>query len=555
MRRETRRHVPSSAGLPGLALALWSLTAAAQDRPAPALRVAAGQDFSCALTADGSIRCWGENQDGRASPPAGAFTDLALSEGFGCGITREAALVCWGRRRGGPSPLAGRFRQVALGSDFGCALAEGGQIACWGDDSYGQASPPPGTFTRLATADWHACALDEAGHAHCWGYNRDRQCAAPADELVDLATSRRTSCGLRTDGTRVCWGERRPALPGKLARIVVGCGLTDRGEVVCEEGSPPAGAFAQISRLGPNLCGLRISGEVLCWGSNRRGERDPPEALAGPAPAVGPAISTRPPGGRIAAGYNLACRVGPRGRAACWGRPELVRGLPAEELRQLAAGENHACGLKLDGMLECWGDDTYGQTLFPSLMPMTDLALGEAHGCSVRASSGAIVCWGAGRDRSGGAHRGQASPPRGEFIRVAAAGLDTCGLRRDGVAICWGASYSDATTRIDGPFVEIALGNGFGCGLSPSGEVRCWGSMQGQPPAAGLSAVRAGYATACGIHADGRVTCWEGSLGDPPAELRFADISLGRNYACGLTTEGATVCWGSAGHGQTNPPR
>ncbi len=517
-----------------------------------ALRVATGGNFSCAIVApEGRITCWGDNDDGKATPPEGAYTDLALSNRFGCALSREANVVCWGRFYRDEKPPPGRFRQIAVGTNHVCGIREDGQLVCWGDMGYGLANAPAGTFTRVVSGDWHSCALDATGRARCWGYNRNHQCDVPADELVDLTATRQTTCGLRKDGSRICWGEPRSPLAGKLVQLVLDCGLTAEGRIACEEGEPPTGVFAQIARHGQNRCGVTRAGRVQCWGSNNRGEREVPEHLRD-SPSLGPAIATKPPSGRITTGYLAACTIDAQQRPVCWGKPEVARRTPAHEVRQVSAGGAHVCAINADDTLACWGEDTYGQVNAPTLLRAIDVAAGEDHSCAVLQRDASISCWGAGRERTGGAHQGQANPPPGAFVRVTAAGRDTCGLRRDGAAVCWGIDYNQATTLIPGPFVEIAIGNNFGCGLSTQGEVRCWGSMDTRRE--GFAAVRAGYASACGIAADGQVSCWGGALEEPPPGVRFSEISVSRGYGCGLTLAGETVCWGSAGHGQTEPP-
>src|SRR4029077_10726859 len=41
-------------------------------------------DATCTIQDDGSIPCWGDNSDGEAIPPAGAFNALAMTWNHGC---------------------------------------------------------------------------------------------------------------------------------------------------------------------------------------------------------------------------------------------------------------------------------------------------------------------------------------------------------------------------------------------------------------------------------------------------------------------------------------
>ena len=62
--------------------------------------VSAGGRHSCALRADGSVVCWGDNGYGQAVAPAGAFVAVSAGERHSCGILRRnfrgGSVVCWG---------------------------------------------------------------------------------------------------------------------------------------------------------------------------------------------------------------------------------------------------------------------------------------------------------------------------------------------------------------------------------------------------------------------------------------------------------------------------
>jgi Regulator of chromosome condensation (RCC1) repeat len=50
----------------------------------------------CGLHPDGTIGCWGYNDEGEANPPAGSFTEIAMGQKFGCALTATGSAVCWG---------------------------------------------------------------------------------------------------------------------------------------------------------------------------------------------------------------------------------------------------------------------------------------------------------------------------------------------------------------------------------------------------------------------------------------------------------------------------
>lgn len=140
-----------------------------------AVAVAAGAEHTCALLADGTVRCWGGNRFGQ----------------LGDGTTRSRA------RPAPVSGLGGRAVEIAAGDHFTCARLEDGSVACWGWNDHGQigvgsfdgpAEPDgfscalvparvvdlPGPALSVAAGAGHACAL-VGDRAWCWGRNEAGQ--------------------------------------------------------------------------------------------------------------------------------------------------------------------------------------------------------------------------------------------------------------------------------------------------------------------------------------------------------------------------------------------
>src|SRR5581483_5652293 len=89
-------------------------------------------DATCLLQDDGSLSCWGENSDGEAVPPAGAFNAVTMTWNHGCALAGDGSVTCWGRD---PStPPSGAFVQVATGAAaaaHSCGLRPSGAVECW----------------------------------------------------------------------------------------------------------------------------------------------------------------------------------------------------------------------------------------------------------------------------------------------------------------------------------------------------------------------------------------------------------------------------------------
>src|SRR5437867_4270855 len=101
-----------------------------------AIAVAAGGFHTCALLADGTVRCWGENDfgqlgNGTSDPTPGTPTTVNSTPVTVSGITTAVA--------------------ISAGGWHTCALLRGGTVQCWGENTYGQlgdgatiAPPAPG---------------------------------------------------------------------------------------------------------------------------------------------------------------------------------------------------------------------------------------------------------------------------------------------------------------------------------------------------------------------------------------------------------------------------
>jgi alpha-tubulin suppressor-like RCC1 family protein len=128
---------------------------------AGAVRVACGRSHSCALTGDGAVWCFGWNNDGQIGPAGGdqsavpvplpdfgsPAVDVGAAWNHTCAVLADGTVRCWGEPRygklGGGWPVEWEYDPVQvvgiddavavdLGSDQSCILREGGKVACVG---------------------------------------------------------------------------------------------------------------------------------------------------------------------------------------------------------------------------------------------------------------------------------------------------------------------------------------------------------------------------------------------------------------------------------------
>ena len=59
--------------------------------------VTAGWGHSCGLRTNGTITCWGNNDDGQATAPDGQYSAITAGWGHSCGLRTNGTITCWGK--------------------------------------------------------------------------------------------------------------------------------------------------------------------------------------------------------------------------------------------------------------------------------------------------------------------------------------------------------------------------------------------------------------------------------------------------------------------------
>jgi hypothetical protein len=238
--------------------------------------VTVGGGHACGLRADGSVVCWGLDDDGQTEAPAGEFSAVSAGTAHTCGLRTDGSVVCWGRNNDRP---AGRFAAVAAGGDGWCALRLDATAAC------NDLAPPAGDFGAVVRAEYHGCGLvGRDGSAACWPEGKSLARAHPGP-FSALTIGWEQNCGLRGDGAAVCWGSQS----GGIDQV-------------------HAGPFTAVAAGGVHICGQHTDGTLECWAA--AGRRDGADVL-----------TDAPTDGFISfdAGVLLTCGVRPVGDILCWG--------------------------------------------------------------------------------------------------------------------------------------------------------------------------------------------------------------------------------------------
>lgn len=390
------------------------------------------------------------------------------------GLTADTTVV-------GTVTVQEHWTAVSAGADHSCGVTIDDHVYCWGDGLIGDrgasGSPIPVRITGVAEAlavtagggqrglpsQGHTCALPPAGDVQCWGYNGFGAVGSrfPDDELAptpvvfgqtfsSVVAGRGIVCGITDDsgGETFCWGDNRSWQIGD-AYVLAGepyppfddsCHFTSRCALTPRRVQDATTQAVHLTVVAPavfHVCGLRPSGQAVCWGTGSAeiGSATYLTDATVPTPFVdvlSPTLDT------IVAGASHNCGLTEAGETHCWGLnshgqlgtanpgfscPSGTSMVPcspvplmisAPAFRQISAGGQSTCGVTMNGDVYCWGSNEFAQlgapgapdmcggvacSLDPMRVPIPDrppvasVAVGDAHACAVT-RSGAAWCWG-----------------------------------------------------------------------------------------------------------------------------------------------------------------
>jgi len=365
--------------------------------------ISVGYGLSCAITNSGGVSCWGQNSYGKlgngttggaSSNPVTVLATgqpiggLALSgvtaidsrDEFTCALMASRSVKCWGlnwagmlgdgttTNRSTPVDVVGltEVREISVGSYHACALMQDTTVKCWGHNGSGQLgdgtttdrlTPTPvvatgqtagGTalsgITAISAGGSHMCALTNSGGVKCWGSNQ-------SGALGDGTTNRR------------------------LTPVdVVATGQTSGGTALSGITAISAGGYF-------TTCAITTSQGMKCWGENGNGQIGDGTTTQRTTPVdvlltAGTALSDVR---TISVGSNHTCASLTSNLLRCWGwnfagrlgdGTETQRVNPVSVLQSstplsgvtaVAAGSTHTCALTSSGTTKCWGQNGAGQ--------------------------------------------------------------------------------------------------------------------------------------------------------------------------------------------------
>jgi alpha-tubulin suppressor-like RCC1 family protein len=242
------------------------------------IAVAAGGSHTCALMESGGVKCWGENGSGQLGDGTynlsrtpvdvvGLSAGVVVISAGGshtCAVTANGGVKCWGwngsGELGNPNTIeqADRYHpfpadveglteavvDVTAGESNTCVRTERGAVKCWGQRGNGQLGDgvPPEGEKQFSSIPVDVLGLSEGTAA--------------------IAVGLGTSCAVNGTGAVFCWGVRNGIHDPEAQGV-------DFSPVPIEE---LTGGVIAVTIGESHVCILTVAGTVNCWGANAVGQ-------------------------------------------------------------------------------------------------------------------------------------------------------------------------------------------------------------------------------------------------------------------------------------------
>src|SRR5262245_46354230 len=383
----------------------------------------AGGEHTCAVLADGTVRCWGLNTVGQLG--YGNSSD-PLKQRIGDSETPASAGAV---DFGGPRAIA-----VSAGDFHSCAILDDLGVRCWGLNTHGQLGyglgggvydellaigddETPAAFANvdlgagrtakaISAGGAHTCAILDNDKVRCWGWGASGQLGYANENDVGFSDT-----------------------PASAGYVDLGNGRTAKA----------------IAAGGVHTCAILDNDKVRCWGSGADGRL----------------------------GYGNTNDIGDDETPASAGYVDLGSG--GMTAKALAAGGEHTCVILSNDKVRCWGRGFYGALGYGNTDNIGDdevpntatvghvdigginalkITAGEHHTCAILADL-TTRCWGSGiLGNLSNTPVGDDETPadvdpvdlgsRSGSVAITAGYLHTCAAFFDGGVLCWGNGQEGA---------------------------------------------------------------------------------------------------------------
>ena len=322
------------------------------------ISLALGDEHSCALLNDNSIKCWGD-------VAALGLGMSASDDGFGDGYLETGDLL-----PSLPLPSGRNAVMIEAGAGHTCAELDNDDLICWGVNDFGQLG--------MESTSYLGDDLDEVGD------NFVTVELPPGRNVSQLALGKTHTCAIWDDGTVSCWGSNDNGELGIENTNDIGDQGSEMGSNLGFVSFPNGNTAVNITAGDGFTCAILNNSDTVCWGDNQFGQLgiENTNDIGDQGGEMGNSLGVVDLGNNrnaveIDAGSKSVCVILDNSQVKCWGQ---------NDVGQLGLGNTLNRG---DGFNEM------GDNLLPvSIGGSADrIEVGDKFACIILTSDG-IKCWG-----------------------------------------------------------------------------------------------------------------------------------------------------------------
>ncbi|MEJ6627734.1 MAG: hypothetical protein QNL08_00970 [Ilumatobacteraceae bacterium] len=218
--------------------ALVDATGASTQSQALMHYLSAGDNHTCIVLSDNSVKCFGMGADGQL----GSGTTDNIGDGTGMSVASSSAVALGAGRT---------VRAISAGASHTCALLDNATIKCWGSGLYGrlgyEGSADRGNSTGQMADSLPAVALGTGRTA------------------LQLSVGAQHSCALLDNSSVKCWGRGTYGQLGIGSTATIGDGVGEMGDALVAVAFA-AGRSARFIAAGSNhTCAILDNASVVGW--------------------------------------------------------------------------------------------------------------------------------------------------------------------------------------------------------------------------------------------------------------------------------------------------
>ncbi len=335
--------------------------------------IAANVSHSLALTTDGNLLSWGDNDFGQLGdaglspfreipeiiPNVSNIVAIATGSGHSLALKSDGTLLSWGDDSNGqlgdddilankssPVPVDGALNIIAIaaGSDYSLALESDGTLLSWGQNSRGELGDGTTINGSGTTTNFRAKPVSVLN----------------ASDIIAIAAGSNHSLALKADGKLLSWGFNKAGQLGNGSSSASIFGTVPNFVLINN--------IVAIAAGGSHSLALKSDGTLLSWGRDELGQLGDDSALADKTTPVAVGLASNIVA--IAAGRNSSMALDSKGTLLSWGQnsggllgidkvsafePLPIKSIFVTNAVAISAVGSSAIALKFDGTMLGWG--------------------------------------------------------------------------------------------------------------------------------------------------------------------------------------------------------